>query len=367
MRAWSAIWAIVRKDISVWLRQPVTIAATILPALILIAIIYVTAAAVGRNPVDLVIQEHGPYASQLVSVLNNSEAFAVKRETTAAQASADLSDLAVAAVITIPANFDAAYTARQADPVTIQINNLNLDFTNDLRRSLPAAITAFYGEQPASPIHVTIAETDTRPQDIALTQFELIPDLVLLVTIAGVVNAGMAVAREWEDQTVKELLLAPMSRATLITGKLLSSWLITMAVGGVVLVLGAVTGQLRPQGMYWLTALLAVALTALASAGVGVAIGAIIQRFMGVVAIGIPLAFYLFFLSGGVSVIAFLPTWVQIIAQFMPTFYGVHALQMAIFYSSTDQLGRDALVLALSAVIAIALGVTVLQRRTGVA
>jgi uncharacterized membrane protein (DUF485 family) len=38
------------------------------------------------------------------------------------------------------------------------------------------------------------------------------------------------------------------------------------------------------------------------------------RRFQRVAALTIPLAFYLFFLSGGISVIAFLPEWVQTIA-----------------------------------------------------
>lgn len=362
MRAWSAIWTIARKDWSVWTRQPTTIAATIFPALFLVLIIYISAAAVGRNPVDIVAQGDGPHTRQLVAVLQRSDAFIVKRETTSAQAQRDLNGLVVEAVITIPASFDADYDARRADPVTIEINNLNLDFTNDLRRSLPAAITDFYASQSDNPIHVTVDESDLRAQDIGLAQFELVPDLVLLLTIGGIVNAGMATAREWEDLTVKELLLAPISRAELIAGKLLSGWFTTLLIGGVVLAIGVATGGLRPHGVYWLSTLLVVMLTALASSGLGVAIGALTRRLQATAAVGIILSFYLFFLSGGISVAAFLPGWVQAIAQFMPTFYGVHALEMSIFYGSADQLGRDVLVLAGTALATVTLGVLALRR-----
>ncbi|HEX9036426.1 MAG TPA: ABC transporter permease [Ktedonobacterales bacterium] len=367
MRVWTAIWAIIRKDIGIWLRQPATIAATVLPALAFIIVIYVSAAAVGRNPVDLVALDSGPQASRLVDTLRHSDAFVVKRVTTPDQAQRDLRGLAVAAVITIPSNFDSAYAARLPDPVTIEINNLNLDFTNDLRRSLPAAITAFYGAQPASPIHVTVAETDIRAQDISLAQFELVPDLALLLTIAGVVNTGLATAREWEDATIKELLLAPISRTTLIAGKLLAGWLTTLLVGGIVLGVGAVTGALRPQGVYWLSTLLVVAMIAASSCGLGVALGAVMRSFQGVAVVGITLALYLFFLSGGVSVIAFLPDWVQTIAHFIPTFYGVHALQMAIFYNSSDQLGQDLLALVLTGFLTVTLGALALRRRAAIA
>ena len=146
-----AIWAIVRKDIAVWIRQPSAIAATLLPALGLILVLYIGASAVGRNPVALVVEDDGPHAHKLTAILEESDAFSVT-ELSAEQASAALQSLEVAAVITIPPDFDQAFDNREADPVQIQINNLNLDFTNDLRRSLPAAIADYYDNCPAERI-----------------------------------------------------------------------------------------------------------------------------------------------------------------------------------------------------------------------
>jgi ABC-type multidrug transport system permease subunit len=104
-------------------------------------------------------------------------------------------------------------------------------------------------------------------------------------------------------------------------------------------------------------------LVALASAAFGVAIGAAARRFQRVAALTIPLAFYLFFLSGGISVIAFLPQWVQTIAQFVPTYYGMHALQMTVFYNSTEDLARDFAVLVATAALLVALAVASLRWR----
>jgi ABC-2 type transport system permease protein len=363
------ILAIVRKDISVWLRQPTSIAATVLPAIAFMVILYFGAQAVGRNPVALVVQDSGPHAQELINILSDSGAFKVTMITIAPQKAEDaLRQVKVAAVITIPSNFDAAYNAKKPDPVTIHINNLNLDFTNDLRRSLPAAITKFYADQSAingnnSPIQIRVKETDLRSQDIDLLRFELVPNLVLLLTTAGIVNAGLATAREWEDSTIKELLLAPISKATIITGKLLSGWITTLLIAAVVLVVGAASGYLRPAGtIYWISTLVIVLLIALASAGLGVAIGAASHRFQRVTAIGIPLSIDLFFLSGGITVAAFLPTWLQTIAHFVPTFYGTHALQMAIFYSSNEGLILDLSVLGATAILAGVLGVLSLRK-----
>ena len=98
------------------------------------------------------------------------------------------------------------------------------------------------------------------------------------------------------------------------------------------------------------------------SAGLGVALGAAIQRIQAVTAVGINVSLYLFFLAGGVGVLAFTPGWLQNIAAFIPLTYGRHALEMAVFYSSSDLLGRDVLVLCISALVALALGVLSMRR-----
>ena len=379
-KSWLAILAIVRKDIGVWLRQPTAITATILPAIAFMIILYFGAQAVGRNPVALVVQDNGPHAQELVSILNNSDAFKVSLVTSKqGEAEKALKHIQVAAVITIPSNFDIAFNTHKSDPVTIHINNLNLDFTNDLRRSLPAAITEFYSGAPGhnsnnnnnnnnnlnNSIRIHVKETDLRQQDVDLLRFEIVPNMVLLLTTAGIVNAGLATAREWEDSTIKELLLAPISRSSLIAGKLMAGWLTTMLVAAVVLVIGAVTGYLRPDSLlYWLTTIVIIMLIALASVGIGVAIGSAARRFQRVTAVGIPLSIDLFFLSGGITVAAFLPSWLQTVAHFVPTFYGTHALQTSIFYSSTEGLAQDISVLVGTAFGTIVLGIFSLRKST---
>jgi len=365
-KLWIPIFAIVTKDISIWLRQPTAIAATILPAIAFMVILYFGAQAVGRNPVAIVVQDKGPHAQELLKILNRSDAFRVIMITSQKEKAEDaLTHIKVAAVISIPSGFDTAYNTHKPDPVKIHINNLNLDFTNDLRRSLPAAITEFYGEKSnqSNPIKIQVSETDLRNQDIDLLRFEIVPNLVLLLTTAGIINAGLATAREWEDHTIKELLLAPISKASLIAAKIISGWITTLLVAAAVLGLGAATGYLRPIGLsYWISTLLIVLLIALASSGLGVAIGSTARRFQRVTAIGTPLSIDLFFLSGGVSVAAFLPLWLQKIAQFVPTFYGTHALQMAIFYNSNEGLVQDAIILTGTALLAVGLGVLSLRR-----
>ena len=357
-----AIWIIFRKDIRVILRQPVNIAATLLPPLAFVLVNALGAAAVGRNPVALVTLDQGAKGQQMAQIIQNAGVFRITGATPE-QAKALLDKVEVAAIITIPADFTQRVNAHENAPIYVVINNLNLDFTNDIRRSVPDAITQYYQAQgETSPINVTMIATNLRHRDVDFFQYNVLPTILLLLVISGLINSGLSTAREWESRTVKELLLAPVSRGAIITGKVLAGFVITFLLGTLVLLLGYALGWTKPEGIYWLTALLTIALIAVFSSGLGVAIGAALHRVQIVIAVTMIAAFWLFFLAGGMGVLAFQPNWLQDIAAFVPLTYGRHALEQAVFYNASDQFVLDMAVLALSALAAIGLGIISMRR-----
>ena len=357
-----SVWAILRKDLGIWLRQPVNVAVTILPMLALLLVEALGAAAIGRSPVALVTLDHGPKGMQMQQIFHQADVFRIT-DASPQQAQTLLHNLNVVAVITIPADFTRRVEAHETSPVDVTVNNLNLDFTNDIRRSIPDAITQFYKAQGgASPIKITLQENNLRAHDIQLFEYNVLPTLVLLLTISGLINSGLATAREWETKTIKELLLSPTTNTAIIVGKVLAGFVISFLLGLLALGLGYALGWTQPQGVYWLSTLLIVALVSLFSSGLGVAYGALFQRVQTVLVISLLTAFYLFFLAGGMAVLAFEPVWLQNIAAFVPLTYGNHGLQMAIFYNSSDLLGRDVAVLAGSALVAVGLGILAMRR-----
>ncbi len=357
-----ALWIIFRKDMRVAFRQPLNIAATILPPLAFLLVNALGAAAVGRNPVALVNLDHGAKGQQMAQIIHNADVFRIT-DTTPQQARELLNNVQVAAIITIPADFTQRVDAHQQAPIVVVINNLNLDFTNDIRRSVPDAITQFYQAQGASsPIKVTMLQTNLRSRDVDFLQYNVLPTIMLLLVISGLINSGLSTAREWESRTVKELLLSPVSRGAIITGKVLAGFVVTCLLGILVLLLGYALGWTQPQGIYWLSTLLTIALIALFSSGLGVAIGAMLRRVQVTIAVSMISAFWLFFLAGGIGILAFEPVWLQNIAAFFPLTYGRHALEQAVFYSASDQFVLDMAVLALSALVAIGLGIISMRR-----
>jgi ABC-2 type transport system permease protein len=362
--------AVFKKDFIIWLRNPLSIVASLGPILAILVVQGIGSGGgnagqfVGRNPVALVTLDHATKGMQMRQILYRSNVFRLT-DATPQQAQDLMKNLQAVATITIPADFTQRVQAHESTPLEVTINNLNLDFTDDIRRALPDAITQFYQAQGSrSPIKITLQEQDLRKQDIQLFQYSFLPLLVLLLISSGLVTNSIAAAREWEQQTIKELLLSPVGRLVLITGKALAGFTGTLCLGLLVFALSVWQGWIQPPiGVYLGTCLLIMVLIALLGTGLGVALGTMLQRIQLVTTTSVISAFLLFFLTGGIGVLAFEPIVLQNIAAFDPLYYGVHALQMALFYNSSDQLGRDVLVLSLSALVALILGVFAMRRR----
>ena len=243
------VWIVLKKDVRVWLRQPTNLAVIFIPALGFLLVSALGTAAVGRSPVALVTLDQGPKGIQMQHIFHAADVFRIT-DATPEQARQLYNEIQVVAIITIPADFTQRVEAHQQSPIDVEVNNLNLDFTNDIRRAVPDAITQFYQAQgSSSPVKVTMQEQNLRSRDVELFAYSVLPTIVLLLTIGGVINGGVATSREWESRTIKELLLSPTPRSALVTGKVLANFLITFALGMAVLLVGDLLGWTQPQGI----------------------------------------------------------------------------------------------------------------------
>jgi ABC-type multidrug transport system permease subunit len=358
-----ALFAICRQTVEVWLRNWSLMAASLVPPVAFLAAGFFAAAAVSHSPVALVNLDHGADGLQLAQIFHNSDLFRVV-DTDPEQAHSRLKNLQAAAVITIPADFTERVARRQAVPIDFEVNNLNLDFTNDIRRSVPTAITDFYAAKgSASPIAIQMQERDLRSQDIELFQYEVMPVLVLMILITALVNTAVSTAKEYESRTIREILLSPVAAPTIVAGKILAGSIIGIGCGLVEVGICLFFGWMQaPQGSLWVVTLGIICLTAMLAASAGFAVGVWIKKVQAAHALATNTALPLFFLAGGVGVLAFEPHWLQTLALFVPLTYANHALQMAVFYHSTDLLGRDVAVLVGVTLAAVALAVVAFRK-----
>jgi ABC-type multidrug transport system permease subunit len=356
-----AVRAVLWKELLLWSRHWQSILASLVMPLTYVVVAALGAAAVGANPVALVVEDQGTAARQIAQALADAQVFRISA-VNATEAEQLYNNLQVAAIISIPPGFSARVEQHQAAAIEVQVNNLNLDITNDIRRAVPDAISVYYAQLPANPLGVSVAEADLRSRDVEIFQFAVVPMIGLLLLVHALISAGLSTAREWEEQSIKELLLCPVPRAAIILGKVLSGWLTTFLLGLVMLGLGYGLGWTRPAGFFLLSTCLAMGLMALFASGLGIALGTALKRVQAVTSLSTTLSVWLFFLAGGIGVIQFEPDWLKQVAAFDPLTYGTHALQMAIFYQSSELFTRDVLVLAGTALATMLLGVLALKR-----
>lgn len=397
-----AAWAMAQNDLAVWRRSPAAIAASLLPALAMGLLVAVLTNSVGQQPVAIVTKGHGPHAARMTKILVDDEDAYLLRQLSEDEALRAIGEQRVAAIIVVPENFDDALMRSEA-VVDLYLNNVDIDLSDDIRRSVTRSVAELDAPQlglvgelhgPSSgqllpnPYRIAIAEHDLRETNVSFLQYQVIPISVLIVISIGLLGTSMLTARDFQRRTWRQLILSPASRAALILGRLLGGTLLTAALVLPLLALGFADHHIPycaedAELPVWVTIALsgpcawslppvtashALALCALLLAvtlmtvGLGILLGVVLRDERLVTMAGLNLAAYLFFLGGGFTTVAFLPSWLQVASRFVPTSYAIAGLRQTLFYPELTGVGRDLFVLSAWAVGSLTLAAAMLTR-----
>jgi len=278
-------------------------------------------------PVALIDHDGSAYSKQFIDALNNAHHSFALKFINVEEADAKLSSGRLAGIITIPQGFGAQIDSGATIPIDIQIDNVNVDLTNDMQRALPAAIVSF-GKQHGFPgVRVAVVEHDVIDHDTGYIPYLVVSALALdALVIAGILGA-MATAREWERKTAKLLRLSPASLRVVLAGKLavaaaVAAMALAVALLAIVLVYGVV-----PVAPF--TTALALAACVAIFTCLGAWIGALLKRTLAAVPLLFGLAMPLYVDSGALEPTRFDGHAIWIIAHFSPIYYAVGVLEWA--------------------------------------
>jgi len=352
-----ALWAIARLDLAIWLRSRWTVAAALLPPLGMAVLVGLLTVSVGQQPVALVDEAGGPLGNRLAHLLRADEDAYLLSVLDRATAERALRDQQVAAVILVPADFDER-AARGDARVVLELNNVDIDVADDLRRSVARSVAELDAPQlgllgelhgPSegillpSPYRVAVAERDLRQTNVSFLEYQLVPILIMAAISVGTMSGATLAARDRERGTARLLRVAPRSAATVVAGKLLGATLATAAVLAPLLVLGVAAGVLRPPAAHWPALLALLGAVAVMASGLGLLVGLGARRPRVVTMLSLNVAIVLFFLGGGFTTVAFMPEWLQALSRLVPTSYAIEALRQALFYPDLTGVGADLL------------------------
>jgi ABC-2 type transport system permease protein len=283
----------------------------------------------------------------------------------AQQAQALIQSGKIVAVVTIPANFDASLQAGQPVQLDVQINNLNTDFTNDIRRAVPLSISSFYGNAFPRAVNITAAEHDLWAQDTDYIPYLTVSILVIALMVGGLLQSGTAAAGEWENATIKELLLSPASRWAITVGKMLGAFLMGLLSTSVVLLVLILVVGVWP--LHWTEMIGFTLLSLVIFIAYGTLLGTLVKQRQAFVPLAMATSLPLFFLSGAFGPISFFNVpLLEFIAKIFPVYYAIVLQQHAFHGFDLNTLGVSANVLVLSgyALAVIVLAAIVLRRTT---
>ena len=355
------IWACMNKEIkSALTERATTIVGVFLPVnfLILMSLFAVSG---GLAPTAVVMEETGPYAQQFYSAMAHAHSFALQTAT-AREAQHMIQAGKIVAVVTIPSDFDTRLRQHQPVQVDVEVNNLNTDFTNDIRRAVPLSITTFYGKTFPHLVTIAAKEHDLYAQDTGYIPYLTVSILVLALTVGGLLQAGVPAAREWERATIKELLLSPASRLSIVIGKMLGA--LVMGLVSVVVLLAVLIPLIGVWPLHWGEMIGFTLLTMVIFVAYGILLGTLLKQRQAFTVLAFASSLPLLSLSGVFGPISFNPPLIQVLAQLFPPYYAIVLEQHAFhgFDLNTYGVGFNVLVLCGYAAFLLILTALVLRR-----
>ena len=199
------------------------------------------------------------------------------------------------------------------------------------------------------------------PEGVDYLQY-LVPGIMGFTMLLGASFAGLAILSDQDVGFLKEILVAPVSRTSIVLGRIAGGS--TTAIVQAVLVL-ALSIPLGFEVAGWLSIPLAavfLALIAITFVGFGIVLASQFSDSEGFSLIVQFVVFPLFFLSGAIYPIEGLPQLVQYLALVNPLTYGVDGLRAALVGASTYPLVVDLGALVLSSVVMVSLGAYLFER-----
>jgi ABC-2 type transport system permease protein len=187
------------------------------------------------------------------------------------------------------------------------------------------------------------------------------PGIIAMTIIFTALQSAISIIWDREFGFLKEVMVAPTPRSTLILGKCLGGATSATIQAAIMLVFAPVASvALTPLNL--LEALTAMFITALALTSLGIVIAARMTDFEGFGTLQnfITLPLYLF--SGAVFPIRGAPAWLQVILLINPLTYGVNAIRGALLGYGAAEMPLDLAVLAMFTLVMLSIAIIINRR-----
>ena len=178
-----------------------------------------------------------------------------------------------------------------------------------------------------------MSDTDALPGGMTYVQF-IAPGIIGMTILFTSVFAGISIIFDREFGFLKEILVAPVSRLSIVMGKAFGGTTTAMIQGMIMFVFALLLGVSFTSefglGLGFLIAMVFMFLIGLSFVSLGIAIASKIESMEGFQMIMSFLVMPMFFLSGALYPLDTLPDWLRFLTYIDPLTYGVDGLRAAI-------------------------------------
>jgi ABC-2 type transport system permease protein len=331
-------------------------------------------------PVGIVNLDNGAYGQQLFDMihqaLSNSSAFRLVDVGTVEDAKNMILAGSIKGAVVINENVTMSLLTNNQAKITILNDPTNTALSAAIIQGFSALINAIsrqfaysliIGNLPGANPQFILQPIQVDVQGIVEgggSYFDFVaPGFIGLgVMMSGLTAVGVALAREREIGTLDGLLMAPISRVSIILGKTVAQTIRNLLQGSLIIVLAIVVFGVHVRGSPFLIAIILI-LGTLSFLGIGIVATSIAKEQESAQFILGFLQFPMMFLSGVLFPVEQMPLPLQYVSKVLPLTYAVDALRK-VMVLGVDLSGVvvELLLLVVISVVTIALGVPLFDR-----
>jgi ABC-2 type transport system permease protein len=372
------------KDLTEFRRNRITLIFSIIMPILMIAMIGFifqdSASSLNNTPVGLIVDDHRVLAEQVASMIETiaSESGAIQVVQVSAQSEVHNLILTgdIRAAIVIPDNFSGSIQNQMQAQVLVLTDPSNPTVAQGLIQYLSQAVTLIADQFSRDIITTGMPITDPEfiLYPITLKVETIVPGggssfdfvapgfIAMNVMMSGLTALGAALARERESGTLAGVLMSPISRTSIILGKMISFTVRNLFQGGITIAMAIIVFGITIRGNPLLIAAILVIGT-LSFLGLGIVATAIAKEQESAQLVLGLLQFPMMFLSGVLFPVEQMPGFLQAVSKVLPLTYAVDALRkVMILGAGIDAVIVPLLILIALGVVTITLGVPLFTR-----
>jgi ABC-2 type transport system permease protein len=162
----------------------------------------------------------------------------------------------------------------------------------------------------------------------------LVPGIIGMTLITTSMMAGISVLWDREFGFLKEITVAPVSRISIVLGRILGGMTTSLIQAILILLISMIMGFKLPNFLSFLFSTIVMILISSGFIGLGLIFASLMKDIQGFGLIMQMVVFPLFFLSGALFPLSNLPKFLRIISYFDPLTYGVEGLRRTLLGNS---------------------------------